>query len=126
MTTNGSGPEPLLSCHGLHVSYGPVQILFGVDFDVAEGELVALLGTNGAGKSTLLKAISGLVPVQGGKVRFGGKDHSHTNAEGRAAAGIALMPGGKGIFPSLTVDDNPGGGARFTMSLPRRGAAEVA
>jgi branched-chain amino acid transport system ATP-binding protein len=106
MSDNGSSSEPLLSCHGLHVAYGPVQILFGVDFDIAQGELVALLGTNGAGKSTLLKAISGLVPTQGGKVRFGGKDLSHTSAEGRAAAGIALMPGGKGIFPSLTVDDN--------------------
>jgi len=101
-----SATGPLLSCHGLNVSYGPVQILFGVDFDVAEGEMVALLGTNGAGKSTLLKAISGLVAAQRGRITFAGHDLSHAGAEGRAAAGIALMPGGKGIFPTLSVDDN--------------------
>jgi ABC-type sugar transport system ATPase subunit len=53
--------EPLLSCRGVDMAYGPVQILFGVDFDVHQGEIVALLGTNGAGKSTLLKGICGLV-----------------------------------------------------------------
>ena len=57
----------LLSCQKVEVSYGPVQILFGVDLDVHEGEIVALLGTNGAGKSTLLKGASGLVKVGGGR-----------------------------------------------------------
>ena len=56
-----SGPAPLLSCHGVDVCYDKVQVLFGVDIEVHDGEIVALLGTNGAGKSTLLKAVSGLV-----------------------------------------------------------------
>ena len=62
--------NPLLQCRGLDMAYGPVQILFKVDFDVNENEIVALLGTNGAGKSTLLKGICGLVKPKSGKVLF--------------------------------------------------------
>ncbi|MGH9040972.1 MAG: ATP-binding cassette domain-containing protein [Acidimicrobiia bacterium] len=97
---------PMLSCRQLDVSYGPVQVLFGVDFEVAEGELVALLGTNGAGKSTLLKAVAGLVSPTAGTVELSGHDITTQAAESRARAGVALMPGGKGIFPSLTVDEH--------------------
>jgi ABC-type branched-subunit amino acid transport system ATPase component len=97
---------PLVSCRGLDVAYGPVQVLFGVDFEVAEGEIVALLGTNGAGKSTLLKAIAGLLSPTAGEVRLAGRDVTHLGAEGVARAGVSLMPGGKGIFPSLTVDEH--------------------
>ena len=72
----------LLSCRGLDMAYGPVQILFGVDFDVVEGEMVALLGTNGAGKSTLLKGICGLVRPTAGTVTFGaGQNQIHTIEE---------------------------------------------
>jgi ABC-type branched-subunit amino acid transport system ATPase component len=102
---NGNG-TPLLHCQGVDVAYGPVQVLFGVDFDVAEGELVAMLGTNGAGKSTLLKAVAGLVTPQRGTVELDGQDVSHLGAEKTAGKGVALMPGGKGIFPGLTVDEN--------------------
>ncbi|HLF41175.1 MAG TPA: ATP-binding cassette domain-containing protein, partial [Acidimicrobiia bacterium] len=98
--------EPLVSCRGLDVSYGPVQVLFGVDFDVARGEIVALLGTNGAGKSTLLKTISGLVTPQAGTISFDGRDVTSTPAENLAHAGVALMPGGKGTFPGLTVGEH--------------------
>ncbi|MBV8159798.1 MAG: ATP-binding cassette domain-containing protein [Acidimicrobiia bacterium] len=96
----------LLSCRGVDMAYGPVQILFGVDFDVIEGEIVALLGTNGAGKSTLLKGICGLVRPTAGSVNFKGDDITKKPADATARLGISLMPGGKGVFPTLTVDEN--------------------
>jgi ABC-type branched-subunit amino acid transport system ATPase component len=101
-----NGPAPLLRCQGLDVSYGPVQVLFGVDFEVAEGELVAMLGTNGAGKSTLLKAVAGLVAPQRGTVELDGRNVSELGPERTARAGVGLMPGGKGVFPGLTVEEN--------------------
>jgi ABC-type branched-subunit amino acid transport system ATPase component len=83
-----------------------VQILFGVDFDVAPGEIVALLGTNGAGKSTLLKGICGLVKPKRGTVTFKGEDVTSLSADVTTHRGISLMPGGKGVFPTLTVAEN--------------------
>ena len=88
------------------MAYGSVQILFGVDFDVAEGEMVALLGTNGAGKSTLLKGICGLVRPTAGSVKFKGEDITKVSADVTARKGISLMPGGKGVFPTLSVEEN--------------------
>src|SRR3954468_16139094 len=96
----------LLSCRGVDMAYGPVQILFGVDFDVAQGEVVALLGTNGAGKSTLLKGVCGLVRPKRGQVMFNGEDVTKLPADVTAHRGIALMPGGKGVFPTLSVAEN--------------------
>jgi len=100
------GPAPLLEVRDLDVSYGPVQVLFGVDFAVAEGEVVALLGTNGAGKSTLLKAVAGLLPPDRGSIRLGGHDVTGRPADRVAHLGGSLMPGGKGVFPTLSVGDN--------------------
>jgi branched-chain amino acid transport system ATP-binding protein len=97
---------PLLECRGLDVSYGQVQVLFDVDFAVQEGEIVALLGTNGAGKSTLLKAAAGLVRPAKGSVTFAGDDITGHPADAVAQAGVALMPGGKSVFPTLSVDEN--------------------
>jgi branched-chain amino acid transport system ATP-binding protein len=96
----------LVECRALDVAYGPVQVLFGVDFDVEEGEIVALLGTNGAGKSTLLKAIAGLITPAAGKVTLDGRDITGADAEAVTRAGVSLMPGGKGIFPTITVDEH--------------------
>jgi ABC-type branched-subunit amino acid transport system ATPase component/ABC-type branched-subunit amino acid transport system permease subunit len=96
----------VLSCKQVEVFYGSVQILFGVDLEVHEGEIVALLGTNGAGKSTLLKGASGLVKVGGGSVKLSGSSITGEPAEAIARMGLALMPGGRGIFPTLTVDEN--------------------
>ena len=98
--------ETLLDCKGLDVSYGPVQILFKVDLEVKRGEVVALLGTNGAGKSTLLKAICGLKPPTSGTVTFKGEDITGLSADLVTHKGAALMPGGKGIFPTLSVAEN--------------------
>ena len=103
----GSSPTAVvLSCQQVEVSYGPVQILFGVDLDVHEGEVVALLGTNGAGKSTLLKGASGLVKVGGGAVWLDGAAITGEQAETVARQGLSLMPGGRGVFPTLSVDEN--------------------
>jgi ABC-type branched-subunit amino acid transport system ATPase component/ABC-type branched-subunit amino acid transport system permease subunit len=99
-------PTPLLRCRQVEVSYGSVQILFGADLEVAEGEIVALLGTNGAGKSTLLKGAAGLVKVGSGSVELDGRAITNTPADAAARLGMALMPGGRGVFPTLTVDEN--------------------
>ena len=106
--TDGLIPDTpvVLSCQQVEVSYGPVQILFGVDLDVHEGEIVALLGTNGAGKSTLLKGASGLVKVGGGAVWLDGEAITGDQAETVARQGLSLMPGGRGVFPTLSVEEN--------------------
>jgi branched-chain amino acid transport system ATP-binding protein len=98
--------DKLLVVSNLDVAYDQTQVLFGVNFEVKEGELVALLGTNGAGKSTLLKAISGLVPSMGGAIFFDAEDITYHDPEETAAMGIIQMPGGKSVFPSLTVKEN--------------------
>ena len=102
----GKEDDALLHCQGVTVAYDGVQVLFGVDMEVRRGEVVALLGTNGAGKSTLLKAITGLVDPTGGVVLFDGIDITHADAVTAAKHGIAQMPGGKGVFPTLTVDEH--------------------
>ena len=96
----------VLVCRGVDVSYGPVQVLFGVDLEVKEGEIVALLGTNGAGKSTLLRAISGLTPPHGGAIFFDGEDVTGFAPEESFQHGLIQVPGGRGIFPGLTVKEN--------------------
>src|SRR5699024_4322894 len=83
-----------------------VRVLFGVDLDVDEGELIALLGTNGAGKSTLLKAISGVAIADRGAVVFDGVDITHAPPNEIAPRGVAMIPGGQGTFGSLTVEEN--------------------
>jgi ABC-type branched-subunit amino acid transport system ATPase component len=100
------GPAPLLVCRGVDVAYDKVQVLFGVDVDIAEGEIVALLGTNGAGKSTLLKAISGLVDPSAGTIVYAGRDITHADAVATSKLGIVQVPGGKAVFPTLTVAEH--------------------
>ncbi len=120
----GGPAPPLLRCRKVEVSYGPVQILFGVDLDVERGEIVALLGTNGAGKSTLLKGVSGLVKVGRGSVEFDGKAITGNSPEAVARQGLSLMPGGRGVFPTLTIEENLRLGA--WMVRKDRGEAESA
>ncbi|GIU88197.1 MAG: hypothetical protein KatS3mg009_2712 [Acidimicrobiia bacterium] len=100
------GLVKLLLVRNLDVSYDNVQVLFGVNFEIDEGEIVALLGTNGAGKSTLLKAIAGVVPADGGAIVFDGRDATYAPPYEIAARGITMVPGGQGVFPSLTVAEN--------------------
>ena len=96
----------LLSCRGVDVAYDKVQVLFGVDLDVHDGEIVALLGTNGAGKSTMLKAISGLVHPVAGRIEFDGRDITRCTPQETTAMGIVQVPGGKAVFPTLTVAEH--------------------
>jgi branched-chain amino acid transport system permease protein len=96
----------LLKCVGLEASYGKLQVLFDANLAVAEGAIVALLGTNGAGKSTLLKVIAGLVPATSGRVLFDGVDVSTMSPIERLHHGIVMVPGGRGVFQSLTVAEN--------------------
>ncbi|GAC1328634.1 MAG: hypothetical protein NVSMB17_04280 [Candidatus Dormibacteria bacterium] len=101
-----AGKTRLLVCRGLEVVYDGAKVLNGVDFDVEEGEIVALLGTNGAGKSTLLRAICGLQESSSGAVFYAGRDITHVPPHLNAAAGIVMVPGGRAIFPTLTVEEN--------------------
>jgi ABC-type branched-subunit amino acid transport system ATPase component/predicted MFS family arabinose efflux permease len=97
---------PVLQVRDLDFSYGPVQVLFGVDLDVRRGEVLALLGTNGAGKSTLLRVVAGLGTPSRGVVRLNGQTITFVSPERRARLGIHLLPGGRGVFPSMTVREN--------------------
>lgn len=100
------GRAKLLLIRGVSVHYGGVQVLFNVDLEVDEGEIVALLGTNGAGKSTLLKAVCGLVEASAGAIVFDGRDMTYTPPDETAGRGVTMVPGGAGVFPSLTVREN--------------------
>ena len=100
------GEAKLLLTRNVQVSYDKVQVLFGIDIDVAEGEIVALLGTNGAGKSTLLKAISGVTEADRGAIVLDGRDITHAPPNEIAALGVSQLPGGHAIFPNLSVKEN--------------------
>jgi len=100
------GSVPALQVHNLDVFYGANQVLFDVNLDVAEGEIVALLGTNGAGKSTLLRTVSGLEHPHRGVVRIFGVTCTFLEPEQIIDQGVALLVGGKMTFPGLTVRDN--------------------
>jgi branched-chain amino acid transport system permease protein len=117
----GPAGEVLLEVADIEAGYGGVPVLFGVDLAVRRGEAVALLGTNGAGKSTLLRAVSGLVPLQAGSVTFDGESLAGLAPHQVAARGVAQMPGGTGVFPSLTVAEN----LRVAGWLHRRDARGV-
>lgn len=105
-TEEKGGRPKILVCRELDVEYDGVQVLFGLDFDLEDGQILALLGTNGAGKSTLLRAISGSQEASSGAILFGGRDITHLPTNEIAALGITHMPGGRGIFPDMTVREN--------------------
>src|SRR3954469_20111826 len=90
----------------VRAGYGKVEVLHGVSLAVPEGAVVALLGPNGAGKTTTLKVISGTVPVSSGTIRLGGRRLGRRSASAIARLGVALIPEGRGVFPSLSVRDN--------------------
>jgi branched-chain amino acid transport system ATP-binding protein len=100
------GNAALLLTRDLEVGYDGVQVLFGINLDVKEGEILALLGTNGAGKSTFLRAICGVTEADHGSVIFDGRDITHAPPHEIAAFDIRLMQGGAGVFASLSVEDN--------------------
>jgi branched-chain amino acid transport system ATP-binding protein len=100
------GLAKLLVARDIDVEYNGVQVLFGVDLEVDEGDIIALLGTNGAGKSTLLRAISATPEASNGAILYDGRDITHMPPHEIAARGIVHMPGGRGVFPGLSVREN--------------------
>ena len=102
----GEAGEPLLHVEGLCSGYGPLQVLFDLSFDVARGEVVALMGSNGAGKTTTLRTITGQLRVLRGTVRFDGHDVTGTAAEVLVRRGLVLVPEGRGMLRDLTVFQN--------------------
>jgi len=98
--------EPLLRASALAAFYGDAQALFGIDFEIAAGELVAIIGANGAGKSTFLKCLVGLVKAARDRIRFEGEPIGGLPPAQIARRGIALVPEGRRLFPSLTVEEN--------------------
>jgi len=116
------GQAKLLLLRGVHSGYDGRMVLQGIDLEMEEGEIVALLGTNGAGKSTLLRTISGTVEADRGAVIFDGRDITHAPPNEIAALGVVQMPGGQGVFGSLTVREN----LELAGWTQRRDAAGVA
>jgi branched-chain amino acid transport system ATP-binding protein len=98
--------EPFLQVAGLHAWYGESHVLHGVDFEVRAGEVVTLLGRNGAGKTTTLKSVMGIVPWRTGSVRFRGEELIDRPSNLIARRGLAFCPEERGIFASLTVEEN--------------------
>ena len=110
--------SPLLEVSSLDAGYGDFQALFGVSISVEAGETVAMIGANGAGKSTLLKAIAGLVPATRGTISFAGHDLAGVPSNRRVALGVSLVPEGRRIFPSLSVEENLDVGAHLARGGP--------
>ena len=96
----------LLKVTNLVVSYGGIEALKGISFDVEEGQIVTLIGANGAGKSTTLRCISGLVPCREGRIYFEGRDITDYNTQKIVETGIAMVPEGRRVFANLTVLEN--------------------
>ena len=96
----------MLSVKDLRANYGRIPILVGIDLEIAEGEVVGILGHNGMGKTTLMKNVMGLLKADSGKVFLDGRDVTSLAGNRRARKGIALVPQGRQIFPRLTVEEN--------------------
>ena len=101
----------LLEVQGLEVRYGGIRAVKGIDLEVADGELVCLIGANGAGKSSTLRALSGVFPSVSGVIEFRGRDLAGVPAFRRARAGLIMVPEGRGVFSQLTVEENLSMGA---------------
>ena len=118
---------PMLAVANLHVRFGAIHAVRGVDLDVMEGEIVALLGANGAGKTTTLNAVVGLVRAAEGEVRFAGEVISGRDTEDIVTRGMTLVPEGRRVFASLTVAENLtlGAASRADPAAVARSRAEV-
>ncbi|HEY0294044.1 MAG TPA: ABC transporter ATP-binding protein [Bordetella sp.] len=97
---------PLLSCKGVHAGYGASQVLFGIDLDIREKEVVTLLGRNGMGKSTTIKTIIGALAARQGEISFGGKPLARMKPDAIARLGVAVVPEGRMCFPNLNVEEH--------------------
>jgi branched-chain amino acid transport system ATP-binding protein len=107
MDVNKPAPaQPLLKVEGLTSHYGAIQALHGVDLEVQQGQLVALVGANGAGKTTMLRTLSGVQPASGGRILLRGEDISRASPDRRVRAGICQVPEGRQVFGPMSVEDN--------------------
>ena len=111
----------MLEVSGLAAGYGALPVLRGIDFTIAEGEIVAVLGSNGAGKSTLNNVLSGLLRPSAGSVRFGGSEIASAPPAAIVARGLIQVPEGRRIFPNLSVRENLEIGS-YRRGRPRRAA----
>jgi branched-chain amino acid transport system ATP-binding protein len=109
---------PLLSVRGLQAGYGRAQVLFDVSFDVAQGEVVTLLGRNGMGRSTTIKCLFGLLGGSAGAIFIGGREMRGQAPHRIARQGLALVPEGRQVFTQLTVEENRVATARATADAP--------
>ena len=98
--------KTLLKINGLHVSYGGIQAVKGISFEVNEGELVSLIGANGAGKTTTLGAITGLLPVKAGDVEFLGRSIRGQGSWDLVKQGLVMVPEGRGVFTRMSITEN--------------------
>jgi urea transport system ATP-binding protein len=96
----------MLAVTDLHAAYGQSEVLHGLNFSVAPGEIVAVMGRNGMGKTTLMKTLMGIVPTRSGRVALAGRDITAMKSHERVAAGIAYVPQGRMIFSAMTVQEN--------------------
>lgn len=117
MATNTA---PLLDVRDLRVSYGEAEALAGVSFHINRGEIVSIVGANGAGKTTLIRAIAGMIPATGGQVHFEGRPILGLDSTRVCELGIAQVPEGRQIFPSLSVEENLRLGATLRRSRADR------
>jgi branched-chain amino acid transport system ATP-binding protein len=99
-------PELLLEVDGLEVAYGNVQVVWGISFTVARGEIVTLIGPNGAGKTTTLRAVSGLLTPRAGRIRFRDADLAGLPAHAIVRRGLIQVPEGRKLWPRMTVEEN--------------------
>ena len=114
----GRGPT-LLSVERLEVRYGATQVLWGISFEVAQGEVTCIIGSNGAGKTTTLNTIAGVLPVKAGRVLLRGEDVTNQPSRERVKRRISLVPEGRQLWPGMTVEDNLGMGC-FLPQLRKR------
>lgn len=115
-------PEPLLQIRGLEAHYGDFQALYGLDMQVSAGEVVAIIGANGAGKTTLMRSVAGLLPNGADQVTWRGQPIGALRADQIAYLGIALVPEGRQLFPSLSVEEN----LRLGGQVGRKGPWDLA
>ena len=118
-TQTAGRPQAGLTVGSLKVAYGPIEAVHGIDFTVAPGELVAMVGANGAGKTSTLLAVSGVQPASAGSIDFGGREIVRWPAYRIAGAGLAHVPEGRRIFPRMTVWENLAMGTYASHSVPK-------
>ncbi|MBU2958885.1 ABC transporter ATP-binding protein [Paracoccus sp. 1_MG-2023] len=111
-------PEPILTLTGLNAFHGDFQALYGVDLEVNEGEVLAIIGANGAGKTTLLRSIAGLIGNEASQITYRGRPIGNARPDVVAKMGLAMVPEGRQLFPSLSVEENLMIGGRVNRAGP--------